>query len=327
MRRFHAAVTSRMAWTQPRAYRPSGRHPNDGMVQVGAPGLAAPDEPGIARLGECQYSKRDARYLRSTSRSIILSLTVQAENDQSLHGSEDFTSALDSQADPVALRQAARPSAGSLALSDGVAAGPRADDGPRRHLRPAACLHERLQHLVDPGLVTGAKAAEEPQHIGIQPQADRQFRFPHVEHQIRRPGCPDRLATERATGGIFAPPARTRAFAACTERPLDDAVSLRFVFAIVASLDDEAGWFQPRVNAPAWVRWRAHTMVYARLWLQSSGRFQSHDFLATVVAFRSAARSGTARTASANEPADRQILRRCRCGRPRHPSTVPVQAS
>jgi hypothetical protein len=50
-----------------------------------------------------------------------------------------------------------------------------------------ARLHEGFQHFIDPRLVTGTEAAEEAKHVSIQPQADRQLRFPDVEYQIGRP--------------------------------------------------------------------------------------------------------------------------------------------
>ena len=49
---------------------------------------------------------------------------------------------------------------------------PRAGAGMTDGLHPTPRLHERLEHFVDPGLVTAAKAAEETEYIRVQAQAD-----------------------------------------------------------------------------------------------------------------------------------------------------------
>src|SRR3954469_20108906 len=63
----------------------------------------------------------------------------------------------------------------------------------RHHINPPTRMHEGLQHLVNAGLVAGAEATEKAENVGVEPQADSQLRFPHIEYQIGCPSGPRRL--------------------------------------------------------------------------------------------------------------------------------------
>src|SRR4051794_36933289 len=126
---------------------------------------------------------------------------------------------------------------------------PRGGHGMGYDVDPTTGMHEGLQHLVDAGLIAGAERPEEAENVGIEPQADSQLRFAHVEHQVGGPsGGPRRFRRGfDRWGGLRSRCARTRLRGRRTRFGLYSYVTALFRHVHPPTVFG-AGWFQARTD-------------------------------------------------------------------------------